>query len=288
MSSAEVSTHQEAIDFLKSRLGNHATSPYPHVLAIAGGSGSGKTTLTRDIAENLSEGGVTILAQDDFQLGWDFVGQETSKYRWDDPENYAPEELFQALSQLKSGQSVDVPCFDLAINKRSGTKSLSPARLIIFEGLHTISDQFRELVDTSIYVSAPLYARFLRRLFRFMRDVDPKKGAVTVRHMANFVVDAHLRFVAPQRELGELIVQVPYSFETETVRKFFLESSPPITIREHPTKCVQLPEGVRISAYESSNDSTSLSVEWLNRVVFTCDVDGGIARRVMDFDWHGL
>jgi uridine kinase len=288
MNSNEVSSHKDAVDFLTNRLRNSPKSTYPHIVAIAGGSGSGKTTLTRDLVENLRGNEVAVLAQDDFQLGWDFENQETSKYRWDDPENYAPEELEQALRQLRAGQSVEVPCFDLALNKRNGSKTIHPSRLIIFEGLHTLSPRFRELIDSSIYVSAPLHARFLRRIFRFMKDVDPAKGAVTVRHMANFVVDAHLQFVAPQRGLAELIVELPYNFESETVKKFCLDSSPSIARTERETQSVNLPNGVRISNYESSNGVSSLVIEWSERVVFSCEVDTTIARRVISFDWLGL
>ena len=258
----------------------------PCVIAIAGGSASGKTTLTKQLAANLGFDRVVILQQDAFQLGWDFADQENSPYRWDDPRNYTPEQIRAVLLTLLKGEPVEVPRFDLAANVRVGTVVFEPAPIILFEGLYTLADEFCDLIEESIYVSAPLYARFLRRIFRFMSEVGSDKGAIAVRHMFNFVVAAHRTFVTPQQLSATHIFSEPYDFVEETAKKFGLHEVRLPEPQGVLGDSIKLPSNISLELYtEVATEQSQFAIRWEGQIVFRCEIETATGSRMYQLDW---
>jgi uridine kinase len=260
-----------------------AASNQSLVIGVAGGSCCGKSYITRALSGAFSEQFVHF-PLDEFQLGWQFSEHTSSLYRWDDPRNFSPDESVMRLKELLSCGTTTIPIFDLGSNRRSGFRSLERKPLVLVDGLYSIAAPLRSQVNLSLYVEAPFYARFLRRIFRFTHDVGVDKAAVPVRHMLTGVYAAHRDFVSPQRAEADLVIQVRYSFEHETVRAFKLEevSLPPP--EERPAFVVELPEKLRIT-FGGPFDRMVCTVAWNGKVVFLAPFDRELLSTVQAIDW---
>lgn len=187
------------------------TGNKPYVVALAGGSASGKTTFAATLASQLGDSCV-LFSQDLFQLGKDFINRDRSIYKWDDPENFALQECAKSLQGLAANESVQVPNFDVIANKRLGTRMLTPAPVILWEGIYAIAThELRSTVDRAVYIDAPFAIRLLRRISRFLErpHLEIKEYAVPARQALTFVLNAHVQFVAPQREHADMVVPFP-------------------------------------------------------------------------------
>ncbi len=200
-------------DFISSNNGN------PRVLSVAGGSCAGKSTLIENYFLKKFGNDIAVLNQDNFQMGEDFPLKDTSPWKWDDPLHFAPEDCRHALLELKKGNDIEIPVFSLKENRRVGTKKISASKYVLFDGLYSLRDGLEDLADVSIYVEAPFYARFLRRIFRYTYETQTGPAEVPVRLMLEAVYPAHQEFVKPQREIADYVVSTSYSFE-ETLSKF--------------------------------------------------------------------
>ena len=180
----------------------------PFVVAIAGGSASGKTTLAQLLTKLLPN--ATLFSQDSFQLGQDFAERKTSPYKWDDPKNFCLDQCAVALADLKRGETVVIPAFDVVTNQRSGTEHITPSNHIIWEGIYALgSGDIRRSVDLSVFIDAPFLVRFIRRIGRFFatRDIAQIDDLSTpARQMLTFVWAAEKDFVLKQRETADFYI----------------------------------------------------------------------------------
>lgn len=128
----------------------------PFVVTIVGGSASGKTTIAQQLVEELGVGTAEVFSQDWFQLGKDFSARKTSRYKWDDPENFDLPACQDALRQLRLGQPVHFLAFDVVENIRTDEQTVNPKSVVVWEGVYTaFTPELRELSDIIIYVDTP-------------------------------------------------------------------------------------------------------------------------------------
>ena len=268
------------IDFVSQK----ANDTY-NIVALTGGSCCGKSFYSKKISDSFGSDNITILHQDDFQLGDDFPEKNNTAYRWDDPRNFDPDYAAKTIANLSDGSTTKCPVFDLTLNKRVGEVEVSPNKYIIFDGIYVLHEQFLPYIQSSIYFEVPFYARFLRRIFRFTNEVDLNKGDVPVRHMIRRVFQAHEKFVAPQRELADIVVTLSYSFEKETAVKYtFRETSP--VLKENNAQFVKdLPDDITILAGFSGSDTPHVEILWKDARIFSTQTDGEVIDKIGDIDW---
>jgi uridine kinase len=193
----------------------------PIVIAVAGGSCSGKTsTILRYLSEDLGKD-ATHLSIDNFQLGEDFPKKDTSEYRWDDPDNFALDEIKNAITSLINNQITTIPIFNLEKNIRVGVQKIFPNKYVIVEGIYAFYNQLESLADMKIYLETPFFGRFMRRLFRFTLEDHINIPEVPLRHMVGPTYRAHRDHVSKQKEFADVVIHMPYIFE-ETFLKFHL------------------------------------------------------------------
>lgn len=200
------------------------TPDNPYVIGVSGGSCTGKTTYVSKRILNELKDDVLVIPQDEYQLGYDLPDYKQSKYRWDDPANYDPTRLVKDVQQLKKGQRVSLPKFDLPANVRVSEHPIEPKPVILLEGLYTFHDVLLPEVDMKIYVETPYYGRFLRRVLRntLHYGMDPD---IPIKHMLGSVYMAHQDHVSQQRPNADYLISIPYVFE-ETIRNFNLKPIP--------------------------------------------------------------
>ena len=141
------------------------------VVILAGPSGSGKSHL----AERL---GWPVLRLDDFYRDADEPDMPRSSLGivdWDDAASWSSVDAVGTIAQLCAAGTVEVPVYDIAASRRTGTQTLSaPGGRFIAEGLFApvIVDACREagILDAAICLRRHRVITFLLRLVRDLRE----------------------------------------------------------------------------------------------------------------------
>lgn len=152
-------------------------------IGIAGETASGKSTITYDIIDTIEafaqeycvDNAITRINTDDYYYDRsDMVKKAGSfaefakHYDLDIPEALELELMKKHIKQLLSGQTVYLPKYDMsgtAIRNDNVTKAV-PSKIIISEGLFTLTEKVVDAFDFKIYVDVSLKAqkeRFYRR-----------------------------------------------------------------------------------------------------------------------------
>ena len=161
------------------------------LIGVSGGSASGKTEIARAAARACQPLSALVLAEDDYYgdhgAAPDF---DPAAFNFDHPDSRDHDFLVEQLAALKAGQAVEAPIYDFNIHRRrSDTRTLSPADVIIVEGIHLFCSQaLCDLFDLRVYVKAPDDIRLARRVLRDVRE----RGRT-----ADTVVNQYLRWVRP-------------------------------------------------------------------------------------------
>lgn len=141
------------------------------VLLLAGASGSGKTTLVDRLVARY---GVTVVQLDDFYLEGD---HESLPHRhgivdWDDTASWDADAATAALLSLCQDGTVDVPVYDIASSRRTGSRRLTalPGSLVVAEGIfapHLVSRCHElGLLADAVHLHHHRSVTFIRRLVR--------------------------------------------------------------------------------------------------------------------------
>jgi uridine kinase len=141
------------------------------VVILAGPSGSGKSHL----AERL---GWPALRLDDFYRDIDEPDMPRSSLGivdWDDPASWSSVDAVGTIAELCAAGTVEVPVYDIAASRRTGTQTLSaPDGRFIAEGLFApiIVDACREagILDAAICLRRHRVITFVLRLTRDLRE----------------------------------------------------------------------------------------------------------------------
>ena len=77
--------------------------------------------------------------------------EDAANYNFDHPNALDFDLAYEKLNELIAGKDVEIPIYDFASHKRTNqTHSIKTAPIIIFEGIHSISEsRFRRGLETS-------------------------------------------------------------------------------------------------------------------------------------------
>lgn len=179
-----------------------------YLVGVAGGSGSGKTTFAKKVI-NLVKEDISILHMDSYYLHEQPKKHYSAKGNpnFDHPAAFDWELLRTHLSELKKGNSIEVPVYDFVTSSRlTETVTLEPTSVILFEGIFSIFDQeIRNLLDIRCFLHVDADIRIARRINRDVNERGRTLESVidqyyeTVRPMYN-------KFLAPQRDHADFSI----------------------------------------------------------------------------------
>ena len=176
------------------------------VIGISGGSGSGKTTIVRKISETIRD--FVFIPQDNYYRSAEFINNSNiTEFNFDHPNAFDSELMFQHLTALKEGRSIQMPQYDFVHHRRmEETVEVSPAKVIIFEGIMVFYEKaIRDLMDLKIYVDTPDDIRFIRRLERDVNERGRTQESVIKQYM-EVVRPGHFEFIEPTKSYADIII----------------------------------------------------------------------------------
>lgn len=121
------------------------------IIAIDGPGGAGKSVLARRLAEEL--GGAQVLHTDDFAS-------------WDNPLNWWPRLIEEALEPLSRNQPARFQRTDWENKGREQRREVKPAEFVILEGVSASREAFQPFLTYSIWVETHRDLRLTRGLER--------------------------------------------------------------------------------------------------------------------------
>lgn len=183
------------------------------IVSVCGGSCTRKSSLVSAYLVDFFKDKCVLISQDQFQLQPSYIKKIHPDYGWDHPNNFGISQCYDALKKLKNHQTVEVPNYNFVKEAPITYKTITPAQIIIFEGLYTNYEELQDLTDVRVYVKSPWYARMTRRVFRNTLDrYKGREASSIVESFCSSVTKAHLDFVKTQEKRSNFIVEVPIQF----------------------------------------------------------------------------
>ncbi|MEN0653034.1 MULTISPECIES: uridine kinase [Hyphobacterium] len=178
------------------------------LVAVSGGSASGKTTLAEAVRRGLEPVETRLIREDEYYVdSSEIPGFDPLRFNFDDVSAHDHALLARHLSALKKGKGVDAPLYDFVTHSRSKqTRHLSPAEVVIVEGIHVLSDpDLMALYDLTVYVDAPSDVRLARRILRDVRERGRSVESVVIQYLRT-VRPMHLKYTEPAKAIADIVV----------------------------------------------------------------------------------
>jgi uridine kinase len=153
-----------------------------------------------------------VIAEDDYyRCASTIPNFDAATHNFDAPDAKEHALLRDHLALAKSGEAFDKPIYDLVTHRRKpDVERIVHADYVIVEGIHLLATpDLPPLFDLSVYMESDESLRLGRRM---IRDVE-SRGRTPRSVMAQFfttVRPMHERYVAPQRDLADMIIVCPY------------------------------------------------------------------------------
>ena len=136
------------------------------LIFVTGGSASGKTTIANDMKASLGDS-ATLISQDMF-----YKPTKSHDTNYDIPSAFDWEMQRDVFKKLGNGEEVEIPVYSFKDHDRIGHTKITPADIVIFEGLFTFwDDKLSSLADFQIFIDTPSDTRLARRI---KRDVEER------------------------------------------------------------------------------------------------------------------
>ena len=179
------------------------------LVGVAGGSASGKTTFVKRLARSLAPTSVAIVAHDAYYHDLSHLPlAERRAVNVDHPDSLETDLFVEELERLVRGESIRPPDYDFASQtRRPGGVLVSPAEVVVVEGLFVLSDtRIRERLDFKVFVATTETQRLDRRVERDSRERGKSAGVVRGEHDSR-VEPMHRAHVEPSRSWADFVVE---------------------------------------------------------------------------------
>lgn len=190
--------------------------PRPFFVGIAGGTGSGKTWLAEKLTNRLGSENTACLEQDAYYRDLSRLPPaQRGQTNFDHPRSLEADLMVSHLRALARGESIQKPMYDFARHVRTGDViRVAPKPVIIVEGILILAmDTIADCLDLKIFIDVPGDIRFIRRLKRDRNHRGRTTSQVIAQYMDR-VRPMHDRFVAPSRNLADLVLPLGYEMDT--------------------------------------------------------------------------
>jgi len=191
------------------------------VAEIAGGSASGKTSAVASKIKDIFNEEAIIFSMDDYYKGVKFMNEQKAignELNWDQPEAVDIELFKTHLEQLKNGQAVKKPIYNMQTGSREEkTETINPTKIIIVEGLFALNDAIKNQGDVKAFVDIGTHGRTLRRLLRDIERTGQKPMDI-LKYFSEVVEPMNKEHVDTTKANADIVIKNEYSPQTEAER----------------------------------------------------------------------
>ncbi len=188
-------------------------------IGIAGETASGKSTITLDIIDEIEQFSkvhnlkkvITRVNTDDYYYDRSEevkkaggIGEFAKNYDFDVPEALELDLMYKHINKLLSGETVMLPKYDMSgttIRRDNYTKA-EPSKIIISEGLFTLTDKIRNAFDFKIYVDIDSDIQ-KKRFFIRANERGLGSGAENIYQNASNKAQIHIR---PCKNIADIVL----------------------------------------------------------------------------------
>ena len=180
------------------------------LIAIVGGSGSGKSWLADRLQQEFRQVAGRLCLDDYYQDLSHLPPGERKQMNFDQPKAIDWPRFRGDLALVRAGQAAALPAYDFATQSRlRRIRPWQPRELVFVDGLWLLHyAAVRRLFSLSVYVECSEALRFKRRLKRDQQERGWTAPEIR-RQFQTQVEPNHRRFVAPQKEMADLVVDSP-------------------------------------------------------------------------------
>jgi predicted adenylyl cyclase CyaB len=195
------------------------------VVNVAGGTSSGKTYAVASKLKACFGNKAVLISMDDYYRGNEYISAQRAEGKdinWDMPDALNLELLAEHLQMLKRSKSVQKPIYSFKTGEPIGSENVSPARVIIVEGLFALNSSVVSDSDIRAYVDVSTHGMLLRRLFRDVHRTSQKPSDI-LKYFVSTVLPMHEQHVASTRVNADLVICNEYRPEVEAQRSGMYE-----------------------------------------------------------------
>jgi uridine kinase len=180
----------------------------PLLILVAGGSASGKSTVVQEILDKAGLDEVLIIKHDDYYLDQSDLPLEVRyQTNYDHPNSLDNQLLFNHLTALMQGHSIEKPVYDFVQHTRSQKiEHVEVKPIIIVEGILILeNEKIRNLSDMNLFVELDDDTRFIRRMLRDMRERGRSLDSIILQYESTVKPMFH-KHIKPTKRFADVII----------------------------------------------------------------------------------
>ncbi len=179
------------------------------IIGVFGGTGSGKTTIVNQIVSDFNASDIQVISQDAYYKDNSNITYEARcLLNFDHPEAIDFELLYQHLSALKNGETIEQPVYNFKTHNRTDkTLEISPKKILILEGILIMNyPKLRSLLDLKVFIDTNTDMRMERRVNRDISERGRTPKEVMDRYL-NTLKPMHDQFIEPMKIHADMVIE---------------------------------------------------------------------------------
>jgi uridine kinase len=197
------------------RLHGSVISEESLIIGISGGTCSGKTSLALALQATLGAGRSCVLSLDSYYVSPNPDLAKRGEYNFDHPGAVDLNLFKKDLASLIRGNSISSPIYDRCQHRIVGSKLVTPAKIIIVEGLFTLWDEdIRNKLNLKIFLDTATDVRLGRRMIRDANEYKMDLQQVFDDYI-KVVRPMHFEFTEPTKAYADLVLSWPLSMQEQ-------------------------------------------------------------------------
>lgn len=179
-----------------------------YVIGVAGGSASGKTSFLRQMVEQMVEGSICVVSQDNYYKPKEQQKKDKhGEVNYDLPTSIDHHAFCRDVAALINGKSIEKQEYNFNNPlKAPGIINVHPAPIIVVEGLFVFHyKEIRDMLDLRVYLDVREDIKLQRRITR--DRIERGYSEETVRYQwDNHVMPSYKKFLKPFRDEAHVII----------------------------------------------------------------------------------
>ena len=179
------------------------------IIGVFGGTGSGKTTIVNQIVSDFNASDIQVISQDAYYKDNSNITYDARcLLNFDHPEAIDFELLYQHLSALKNGETIEQPVYNFKTHNRTDkTLEISPKKILILEGILIMNyPRLRSLLDLKVFIDTNSDMRMERRVNRDISERGRTPKEVMDRYL-NTLKPMHDQFIEPMKIHADMVIE---------------------------------------------------------------------------------